>query len=591
MTMCCGWRTAFRLRLERLLRRNPNSRGMIWCVVSTGLLTIILMSSGFRSYAERGSWNMAHLLDPPLQNAHVAIVNLNPNDARISEDYLQADRRRLKRSVCADLLRRLKDEHAAVVAFDMSFDGVSENPKEDDALKEAIGGFGPENIFLAAPKATQSATGAFVSPTNSQAHLVFSDTFKKLGSHLCSVTLALDPDGVIRQLPLNPSDLARSAANRYLRKRGDPMNPPERDWLRYYDPDRKPPPFVVANLWQVVSTNLSSHQSLSNKLVFVGLSTQWSRAGERPDSYMNPFWIWSTSKSLTSGNEVHATIAENLIRGDSIGLLPPILQLGLALLFAIPAAIVFFAFRRLALVTLAIVFMLIVAGFGVALERICHVGWAWSVPAFVTIPYAAIWAAGATWTMTSFPCAFISYRSKGDGPLIAAAVHYGLRALGIDTWLDNHEELRPGVNILTTVTEQVACTRFFVVILTKEYIDRLLDPASPTDPEILRAEAKYGWAKPTGRLIIVRCCDAKEADRLPVAYRVNLEKAVDYSAPRFKETLQQISSVIRPPGWFRRLFNSAASPKPDAQAHESYGATRHALENRIEKADPPSEKS
>ncbi len=218
------------------------------------------------------------------------------------------------RSVHAGLLDALYAAGARSVAFDVLFADPS-TPGEDAVLRQAFLRY--PSLVLAAD-IDQVATKTYARDTIVGPHPSLTGPRTSTGL----IYLPVDPDGFIRRPPaatpvtqtLSGRAVLQFLGKEHFKDRGFKQR------INFAGPHRT---FATISYYQALAPE--SHLPgafLKDKLVFVGLSTQNTPgAGQAgPDHFPTPFTRWGDG--YMSGVEIHATLADNLLLGNGIRVLP-----------------------------------------------------------------------------------------------------------------------------------------------------------------------------------------------------------------------------------------------------------------------------
>jgi len=250
------------------------------------------------------------------------------------------------RALHADLIRTLKREGARAVAFDVTFEGASDDPRADEALRSAIEEAG--NVVLGA------SVEIVEDPRFKQATVIEPyEPLARAAADVADVNLPID-EGVIRLAWPARDEGPGLALAAYEVATGDASARSTDPWiLEYYGPARTIP---TVSMYQALDPSLLAPGFFRDKIVFVGLSMDSAPGDAKKDAFLTPF---SQHGSTTFGVEIHATLAANFLERRRIELLDPRVEAVLLLLFPLVAVLVFMSLRPLlgagALAILAIV--------------------------------------------------------------------------------------------------------------------------------------------------------------------------------------------------------------------------------------------
>ena len=300
----------------------------------------------------------------------------------------------------AKILRKLKEAGASAVIYDIIFDRPSADPAVDldfaAAMREfrevpadaVSGARGKRLVFLACERKTLDQAGVIgeqlIPPTD-----VLLDAADDFGL----VALPHDERFCVRELSTGSRDEA-SVTWKAAVALGATLNEKDRllpRWINFAGPPHTIPSCSGDDVLRGVEPGF-----LRGKVVIVGGKPELLGAAAGTDLFSTPFHrLYVRSLPLMGGAEMQGNILASLLRGDS--LTRPSQQLELALVVVFGAA----AGACLAWVQPLRAVMLVVAGFfalvliGVLSVHLYGVWFAWTVPAFVQLPVALGWGAGA----------------------------------------------------------------------------------------------------------------------------------------------------------------------------------------------------
>jgi adenylate cyclase len=219
------------------------------------------------------------------------------------------------RGVHAQLLQRLKEAGAALVAFDVLFAEPDPNPREDAAFAAAIRDFGP--VVLAA--SLEYRETALVR------QWVRTDPLPKLADAGATVGLAsirTDADGVVRNIPLSQGALWLEVIGRFDRARPGlvrHLSASENDRIRYLGP---PQTFTTLPYFRLLDPDkhLSPNwrDALRDNIVLVGrtLKAAPDLKAVESDAFFTPFF--AQTGQLMPGVEIHANVIANMVTGEAL---------------------------------------------------------------------------------------------------------------------------------------------------------------------------------------------------------------------------------------------------------------------------------
>lgn len=216
------------------------------------------------------------------------------------------------RDMHARLVDRLAGAGAAVIAFDVMFPEPSSSPKEDEAFAKAISKAG--NVVLAADHAYHET--AFVR------QWMRMDPISELtlaGATTGLATMALSDDAVARKFPGYDDAFWRETIRTLIRIHPnfvqEPYVPPKA-MIRHLGPTHT---FPYVSYYQVLNGDPNIPANFfADQIVLVGRDVRASpeSGSAQADTFATPFLL--TSKLLTPGVEIQATMIENAMMGQAI---------------------------------------------------------------------------------------------------------------------------------------------------------------------------------------------------------------------------------------------------------------------------------
>ncbi|HEY6897349.1 MAG TPA: adenylate/guanylate cyclase domain-containing protein [Rhodocyclaceae bacterium] len=239
------------------------------------------------------------------------------------------------RSLYAKVVDRLVASGAAVIAFDMIFAEASE-PKEDQAFADAVQRAG--NVVMSADHAYQETAllkqWLRVEPL---------PLLKRAGAVPGLATVELDSDTEVRQIPQSHDTFWHETINVLQKSRPglipDPQVPGNA-LIRHLGPAHT---FPYVSFYQVLNGDPSIPADFfQDQIVLIGRDVRASpdAGAAQADMFATPFL--AGTRLLTPGVEIHATIIENAISGQSIvpaSRTMTLLLLSFAVLAVLPALV------------------------------------------------------------------------------------------------------------------------------------------------------------------------------------------------------------------------------------------------------------
>ena len=252
------------------------------------------------------------------------------------------------RDMHARLVDRLVQAGASVIAFDLMFSEKGD-AEGDHALAQAISHAG--NVVLAADNA--------YAETATTRQWIRADPITELtsaGALTGLTTTVLEGDAVMRLVPPDDDAFWRQAIRMLIKTRPDSVVEPyvaPGSMLRHLGPSHT---FPYVSYYQVLNGDPSIPSDyFADQIVLVGrdLKAGLAPGSAQSDLFATPFL--KSSRLLTPGVEIHATVIENALMGQAIQPVPVwqnVALLTLALLLAWPALIYWHPSRSAVLVVL-----------------------------------------------------------------------------------------------------------------------------------------------------------------------------------------------------------------------------------------------
>jgi adenylate cyclase len=224
------------------------------------------------------------------------------------------------RSLHAQILDRLREAEASVVAFDVVFSELSPSPKDDAALAQAIKNFGP--VVLAADL-TYAETEGSKQWLRVEPH----ELFQKAGATPGFASVQIDPDGVQRQVPVAQDAFWRQILTRFDQRNPGVVGDLSADTgmrIRYLG---GPHTFTYIPFYKLLEPekNLGPNwkEFLKDNIVLIGrdLNATTEVNAAQADMFQTPFF--AKNKMLMPGVEIHANLIANMVSGEVIHEAPP----------------------------------------------------------------------------------------------------------------------------------------------------------------------------------------------------------------------------------------------------------------------------
>lgn len=224
------------------------------------------------------------------------------------------------RRVHADLVNRIAQGGAAVIALDLVFDTPAKDPEDDRLFAQAIAKAG--NVILAADFREQEDAlykkWTLVEPIA---------PLTEAGAIAGRATIPLDRDNFVRRVPLEPDAFWRQVIKVLQVKAPSVAVPPlpdETALIRFAaDRDKAPPVFDPIPYHLVLQASADELKTaFGNRIVIVGRELRASPdlGLAQSDLFATP--TLSRSGTLTAGMKVHATIIDNALSGTWLRAMP-----------------------------------------------------------------------------------------------------------------------------------------------------------------------------------------------------------------------------------------------------------------------------
>ncbi len=361
-------------------------------VLSIGLLCLFSSTALNKIVSESSydwSFDLAAFTQPDVQKSPVAIVYIDEDSYHVLDQPLNKP---FDRKLHAQLLDRMKAEGALGVVFDVIFSDPSSNPKSDTDFEAAIRRNG--RVILAEDYTFSGSSNGgtefgMLSPT--QPLDKFADVASGVG--LASLEMEQDQDFIVRKhfpglLDLKMPSLSWATAKFLdLPVTRNPQEMARERWVHYYGGAGTIPYVSYSRLFYA---NGVSRGFFHDKIVYVGARPKTGNFNERRDELRNPYYTWGNKSTFMPAVEVHATETLNLIRGDSLRRLPPVLEASVLLACALFFGVFLFKFRPFTATCVAILGVLVFMAFIVTMFA-CGVWFPWLIVVVFQVPVALLW--------------------------------------------------------------------------------------------------------------------------------------------------------------------------------------------------------
>lgn len=215
------------------------------------------------------------------------------------------------RKMHAQLVEKLAGKQASVIAFDLLFPEAS-TPEDDDAFARAIENAG--NVVLAADHAYHE--------TSTSRQWIRVDPIQKLtmaGAVTGLATSSLDDDAIMRRVPQMDDALWRQAIRMLIRTRPGSVEEPwvnENAMVRHLGPART---FPYVSYYQVLNDDPSIPPDFfQDQIVLIGRDVRASLDSGLAQAEAFGTSFLRSSRQMTPGVEVHATLVENALMGLTV---------------------------------------------------------------------------------------------------------------------------------------------------------------------------------------------------------------------------------------------------------------------------------
>ncbi|WP_395686045.1 CHASE2 domain-containing protein [Caenimonas koreensis] len=289
---------------------NPGKQALKFAGLSALLgwvLGLVLSTVPAWQIVELKVFDLFTVADPPKQSLPITIIGID------EASFTQLDKRwPWPRDMHAQLIDKLAKAGAAVIAFDVLFP-ESASPKEDEAFAASIKAAG--NVVLAADFAYHETASIRqwmrVDPT---------PELTKAGATTALASIPLDDDSVIRQVPDAEDAFWRQVIKTLIRVRPNMVQEPyvaPGSLMRHLGPPRRTFPHI--SYYQVLNGDPSIPPDyFANQIVLIGkdLRVSGENNASQGDLFSTPFLY--KLHELTPGVELHATLIENALMGQTI---------------------------------------------------------------------------------------------------------------------------------------------------------------------------------------------------------------------------------------------------------------------------------
>ncbi len=323
------------------------------------------------------------------------------------------------RSLHAQLVRKLTEEGARAIFFDLVFSNAWPEPKVDEDFAVAIRENG--HVFLGGALELDDGIGALQERTLAPVSIL---RRAAAGWGLLAFR-PVDADYSVRRI-YTGLDNVPSATWRAAIKLGAPLidSPEERAkwrWMNYYGPNKS---FLSLSYDRAIAPDGSPPNFFRDRIVFIGGRPTLGALAMGRDEFRTPFgWL---NAEFSTGVEVHLTTLLNLLHGDSLTRLGAERELWLVLSFGVLLGGILPLFRPHLAAAAAVLAAIGIGAAAFWLFQKEHVWFGWCIPAFAQTPLAIGWAVGTRYFLeerrrTALRQAFSHYLSPQMADRIANA--------------------------------------------------------------------------------------------------------------------------------------------------------------------------
>lgn len=359
------------------------------CLLASGAGVACLHYS-FAEPLTRLSYDSPFWWRAPIDTHQIVIVYLDEESAKqLNQPIDNAWNRELHGS----LLKRLTQDGARLVFYDIVFDQASSDPARDAAFGETIAQNG-RVILGGALDLIESGRGVKQERSSPPIKI-----FRKAAAGWGLLAFKpIDADYEVRQM-FTGNESVPAATWRAAEVLGAPATKTPRDsgpvrWLNYYGPRGS---FVSANFAQALDPNGVPPDFFRDKIVMIGGRSAVGYQMAARDDFRTPY---TRGQFFTPGTEVHATILLNLLRNDWLTELPLSTQTSLVIVIGLLAGLLAMC-RPMVAATVGIGAAIVIASAACWFVWQRHIWMDWLVPAAVQLPFGIAWSVGSQYLLES----------------------------------------------------------------------------------------------------------------------------------------------------------------------------------------------
>jgi adenylate cyclase len=384
-------------------------------VVAAIIGVVLAVASGWLALTRLGGSVVTLSYDLPF------IVNKAGTPDNIAIVYVdEIDGDSVDRKSQAKLLDMLGENGASAVLYDLDFQNPWKDPAVDeefaaslrkfrgvDADNKPLDGNKQRPVFFAFVRESIKKTGIMGEQLHPPTEVI-SEAGDPTGGNKGIVAFIHDKSYTVRELTTGTVDepsMTWQAAVALGAKLDENTRLVPR-WLNYAGPPPDPDitdlrdprgiPAIATFFWKDLKDGLAPGL-FRNKIVIIGGAPGIVGAAAGQDLFSTPFHRLHhrSNLPLMSGVEIQANSLANLLKGNWLTRTPATLENIFIIGAGIVAGFVLSLFRPVKAVAIAIITIVILIAYGVWKQHYVGVWFPWSVPAFVQIPVALVWAIGS----------------------------------------------------------------------------------------------------------------------------------------------------------------------------------------------------
>ena len=302
--------------------------------------------------------------------------------------------RPLDRRFHAHLIRRLKQDGAKLILYDLLFDTPAPDPESDSQLAQAMQEHG--RVVLVADYVKQLQANVLTEGPIPPIPL-----FQKAAAGWGIGRIDLDAgDFSVRRIdPGSESNASVSWVAAGLLDAAVTRQPANRlrtRWMNYYCAPRD---LAAINFDHALAESGLPPGYFHDKIVVVGVRPEVGQAGAGRDEFGNPHYRFGSSTS--PGAAVHALSLLNLMGGDWVSRLSFTQEFLIVVLWGCAMVLLLMALPPWTAIGVGALSLASFASVAFWLQLRCHFWFSWAVPALVQTPFALVWAVGYRYVIES----------------------------------------------------------------------------------------------------------------------------------------------------------------------------------------------